>query len=254
MKLYKLTDQNNETMNHTMWGEGVTHTVSGTGGLCGPGWLHAYEHPLIALFMNPIHGRFESPRLWLAEGEIGTRDGELKCGVASLTTITELEVPGLTIDFRVTVAIKLALLSHYDLEFTRWAHSWLSGKDRSGDAARAAAKAAWAADARAAAWAAWAAAWAADAWAAYAAAADARAAWAAYAAAADARAAWAADAGAAAEAAWAADRAAWAADRAAWAADARAADARAAAEAAWAADRLPILGTLTATAQEMGIG
>ena len=224
MKLYKLTDQNNETRNQTLWGEGVTHTVSGKGKLCGTGWLHAYEHPLIALFMNPIHGRFESPRLWLAEGEIGTRDGELKCGVASLTTITELEVPGLTIDFRVTVAIKLALLSHYDPEFTRWAHSWLSGKDRSGGTAKAVA---------------------ADAWAAYAAAADARAAWAA-----DARAAaWAAKAAAwaaaadAKAAAWDAKAAAWAAYAAAWAA-----------EAAWAADRLPILGTLTATAQEMGIG
>jgi hypothetical protein len=48
MKLYKLTDQNAQTMNNTQWGPGVTHETDGRWALCGPGWLHAYEHPLLA--------------------------------------------------------------------------------------------------------------------------------------------------------------------------------------------------------------
>jgi hypothetical protein len=41
--------------------------------LCGPGWLHAYESPLVAAFMNPIHADFRKPRLFEAEGKIGNR-------------------------------------------------------------------------------------------------------------------------------------------------------------------------------------
>ena len=227
MKLYKLTNQNNETRNHTLWGENVSHSVPGEGKLCGPGWLHAYEHPLIAVFINPVHGNIINPRLWLAEGEIGVRNGELKCGTAKLTTIRKLKLPELTLEFRAAVAIKLALEVYDHPEFVNWADNWLSGKACSAGAANAAYAAARAA--------------------AYAARAAARAA--AYAARA------AADAGAAgaAGAAYAAARAANAAARAADAVVYTAAYAANAAANA-AAVKLPFLNTLIATAQEMGIG
>ena len=76
-KLYKLTDENGQTRGGTQWGPGVSHSGTGCGGLCSPGWIHAYEHPLVAVLLNPIHGKFRQPRMWEAEGEIALRDGGL---------------------------------------------------------------------------------------------------------------------------------------------------------------------------------
>ena len=43
MKLYKLTDGNNQTKNDTQWGENVTHAADGDSTeLCNEHWLHAY--------------------------------------------------------------------------------------------------------------------------------------------------------------------------------------------------------------------
>jgi hypothetical protein len=230
MKLYKLTDENGMTWGRTQWGEGVTHEATGPmdAPLCSNGWIHAYEHPLLAVLLNPIHADFDKPRLWEAEGEIGLRDGQLKCGCRKLTTVRELSVPKMTTEQRVKFAILCAKTVEKGVAWNAWADGWLNGKDRSeeaaaawaAEAAEAAARAAWAAAAEAAAWAAEATAWAAEA--------TARAAWAAEAAARAAEAtAWAAEATArAAEAAWAAEAA-----RAARAAEATAR----AAEAAWAA-------------------
>jgi hypothetical protein len=66
MKLYKLTDANGQTRNHTQWGENVQHLTSGEGSLCGKGWTHWYRSPLLAVMVNPIHGRFDlqTAQLW----------------------------------------------------------------------------------------------------------------------------------------------------------------------------------------------
>jgi len=174
IKLYKLTDRDGQTLNGTQWGPGVSHSGTGEGELCGPGWIHAYEHPLIAVLMNPIHADFQNPRLWEAEGEVGLRDGQIKCGCKTLTTVREIPLPAITTDMRVRFAILCA--QHVCLRtcstWKAWADKWLSGEDRSVEAAKAAAwasydAAAWAVEAVAAAayrpsWAAKAAAWAAE--------------------------------------------------------------------------------------------
>ena len=210
-KLYKLTSFKSMTHGGTQWGEGIVHQTSGKGELCGPGWLHAYEHPLLAALFNPIHANFEAPQLWLAEGEIRKRDGELKCGTTKLKTIRCIKLPELSVEFRVRFAIKIALHVYKAPAFVKWAADWLSGKNRSARAAAEAAAEAWAARAaRAAARAAEAAARAAEA--------AARAAEAAAEEAAAEEAAWAARVAArAAEAA--AEEAAWAARVAARAAE-----------------------------------
>ena len=196
--LYKLTDGDGKTRNGTRWGPGVSHSGTGEGGLCGPGWIHAYEHPLIAVLLNPIHSDFKTIRLWEAEGEVGVRDGQLKCGCATLTTIREIPLPEITTEMRVRFAILCAReASTADAAeawkaWNAWADKWLSGEDRSAAAARAAAYAAWkaawkAADGAArAAYDAARAAYDAAAWAAEAADAAAASAYAAY------RATWAA--------------------------------------------------------------
>ncbi len=159
-KLYKLTDSCGKTRNDTQWGPGVSHSGTGKGELCGPGWIHAYEHPLIAVLMNPIHANFKNPRLWEAAGEVGLRDGQLKCGCKTLTTVREIPLPSITSEMRVRFAILCAkeVCASYSA-WNAWADKWLSGEDRSEAAAWAAAEAAWAAQAAAA----WAAAWAAEA-------------------------------------------------------------------------------------------
>ena len=159
MQLYKLTDEHAQTYGGCQWGENVTHTASGEGELCGPGWIHAYTDPLLAVLLNPIHADFMNPRLWECEGEVGKTDHGLKVGCTRLTTVREVAAPAVTTEQRVRFAILCAMEVCRDVEFVRWAETWLSNADRT--AARAAA-----AEAEAA----WAAAWAARA---------ARAAWAA---------------------------------------------------------------------------
>lgn len=63
MRLYKLTNQNGQTYNQTQWGENVSHSGTGQGELCGPGWIHAYTSPLLATLFNPIHAAFSNPQL-----------------------------------------------------------------------------------------------------------------------------------------------------------------------------------------------
>ena len=187
---YKLTDQKGQTCNGTQWGEHITHTTSGDGELCGPGWLHAYDSPYVAVINNPIHADITTPRLWLARWD-GTRkdDSGHKFGATSLTTIRELPLPVLTDRalrlYAVRCALEVAPFWKSSPRFPAW-RAWalavITGTTpdtAAWDAARAAARrAAWEAAqaARGAAWAAWDAAW--DGWGAGAAGQAARgAAW-----------------------------------------------------------------------------
>jgi len=209
MKLYKLTDKEGKTRNDTQWADGVTNEAkkSGKGELCSEYYIHAYTHPLLAVFLNPIYGDIKDYRLWEAKGRIAKTDYGLKVGCKSLTTIKEIEPPQVTLVNKIAFGILCALEVNEDPRYKQWAENWLSGKDRSAAAATLSASAAW--TARAAAEAAeaaraWAAAWTARA------AVEAARAWAvAEAARAAAEAARAAGAGAAAKAAGAG--AAWAA-------------------------------------------
>ena len=173
MKLYKLTDANAQTYNKTQWGEGITHEGTGEGDLCGPGWIHAYTDPLLAVLLNPIHGDFVNPLLWEAEGEVGKEDHGLKVGCKVLTTIKPIPLPVITTEQKVKFAIYCALEVYRDPIFATWANGWVENKDRSVAAARNAETAgSWAARAaardaaRAARAAAEAAVWAARSWAA----------------------------------------------------------------------------------------
>ena len=58
MKAYKLTDKNGQTKNSTQWGPGITHEAPGAGQLCSDGWIHVYDHPELAVTLDPIGTRF----------------------------------------------------------------------------------------------------------------------------------------------------------------------------------------------------
>ena len=152
-KLYKLTDEQGRTRagkdNELTWAVGVAHKTAGTGTrLCTADVIHAYEHPLIAVLMNPVHADLNPAkmRLFVAEGEIVAREGQLKCGVHALKIVEEIAVPTLTTEQRVKFAILCAKCVCTDVAWNAWADKWLSGENRSAWA-RAAARAAWAAEA-----------------------------------------------------------------------------------------------------------
>jgi hypothetical protein len=143
-KLYKLTDSAGYTRNSTLWGEGVTHKVKvsvATPKLCTSEVLHAYTSPLLAVLLNPIHAAIVQPQLWEAEGEVVISDWD-KVGCKTLTTIARMPLPEVNTIQKTAFAILCAKQVCKELQWTKWANAWLSGKDRSSKAAKAAAYAA----------------------------------------------------------------------------------------------------------------
>jgi len=174
---YKLTDAGGYTRlgreGETLWQVGSIVAPTGTGTEpCGPGVLHAYISPEVARFAQPIHGEAAKyTRCFEVEiagdGEWRT-DGLKRWTTSSLRVLREIrELPELTLEERVAWAICIA--PHPSTR--NWAIGWLSGRDRSAEAAWEAAWEAEEASAREAARASWSAAWAGEA--------AARASWAA---------------------------------------------------------------------------
>ena len=203
---YKLLSQDMMSNGNTKWEIGVKKIKKDTGNykMCTNNVFHCYSHPVLALFLNPIHANIENPRIFkIKVDRIVASDG-LKQASLEQTIIEELIIPKPTLIQTTAFGIICAKHIYKNIKFQSWANNWLSNEDRSSHAAeaaaRAAARAAWDAEAaRAAAWAAWAAEVAEAARAAAEAAEAAEAAWAAAEAAeAAARAAW--DAAEAAEA------------------------------------------------------
>jgi hypothetical protein len=212
--LYKLTTQDWKTRagcsEETLWGPGVRRSSTGPadGRLCSPSYIHAYTSPLLAILMNPIHAYIDNPVLWECEGEVILSD-HLKVGCYHLTTTKIIPTPVVTTEQRIRFAILCAMKVYKEPTWNQWAHAWLTGADRSAEAAWkvaratatwAAVAAPWAAEAAAEAVAEVAAAWVAAPWAAEAAAeavAEAAAAWVAATWVAEVAAAWVAEAAAA---------------------------------------------------------
>jgi hypothetical protein len=141
MLKYKLTNQDNTTRNNTLWGEGVTHETDGSGELCGPGWLHFYHTPELAVMMNPAHADIEKPKLWECEAEGQFLDDHgLKGGCTKLTTLREIPLPDVTLEQRIRFGILCAQKAFGGKSelWDEWATGWLSGSDRSLESARAA--------------------------------------------------------------------------------------------------------------------
>lgn len=141
MIIYKMTDDRDQTYGGCQWGEGITNSATGQGTvLCTDGWIHAYAHPLLAVLHDPIHGRFGSnAHLWECESsDEPLREGQMKLGVKTLTTLRRIPLPVVTLEQRVRYALLCARAGGADNVpgWTTWADGWLSGSDRSTAAAR----------------------------------------------------------------------------------------------------------------------
>jgi hypothetical protein len=165
---YKLTDHDLRTHGGYRWEVGVERVIENQGTeLCSDRVFHFYDGPELAVLLNPIHANIKNPRLWEVECDQVAHD-VTKGGAKRMRLVRELPVPQVTMEQRVRFAILCAKEVCHDPQFVAWADGWLSGGDRSKEAAQAASWAAtaasWAAAgaaAEAASWAAQAASWAA---------------------------------------------------------------------------------------------
>lgn len=109
--LFKLTDESGRSRNNTQWGEHVSHSGTGEGSLCSPGWIHVYDSPLLAIMLDPIHGDFgPDALLWkgVASGKKGPPDHGLKFGVETFRTDQQIEKPAVTLTQRIAFGILCA--------------------------------------------------------------------------------------------------------------------------------------------------
>ena len=137
----KLTDKDGRTHGGCQWGEGVRNTATGEGTeLCSGGVIHYYSDPLLAVFANPIHGKYDPKTmiLWEFEPDSEVTGDALKKACKSGVTVKPIPIPEITTAQRVEIGIRVAKLGCNDTGWTEWADKWLSGKDRSAAAARAA--------------------------------------------------------------------------------------------------------------------
>ena len=148
-KLYKLTTQDNKTRkgcyNECVWGEGVSHSGTGEGDLCGPGFIHAYDNPYLAVLLNPIHAEVSYPKIWEAEGDVVKNDRGLKVGCITLTTIKIIPLPIISNTQKVAFGILCAKEVYKESIWTTWADNWLNNVDRSARSAHSAAHSAYSA-------------------------------------------------------------------------------------------------------------
>ena len=138
MILYKLTDKNARSCGNTQWGPNITHKAKGKArqDLCTDGWIHAYKHPLLAVFFNPIHACYYPTRMWVSEGNIGKNELDLKVGCRKLTTVYEIPPPKLTLTQHLAFCLLMARTKIKNRIFLEWVENWLSNKDRSIETAR----------------------------------------------------------------------------------------------------------------------
>jgi hypothetical protein len=148
MPYYKLTDQNMKTYGGFKWKLGEWYSIDrnfrGKGELCGRGWFHVYNYPLLAVLLNPIHANIKKARLFRCNVK-GNRltDNDLKFGFTHVRLIEEISPPEISTTQKISFGILCAMEVYKSPEFILWANNWLSGKERSARAAWAAAEALW---------------------------------------------------------------------------------------------------------------
>lgn len=136
---YKLTTGSGWTRigytNATCWGKNVTHEATGdlSQGLCSDAFIHAYEHPLIAVFRNYSDAKIENPILWEGVGEGENRIEYLKCGFRKFTTLRRIPIPKMNKTQKRAFAILAVqqMCKHFPSQtstWNSWANAWLKGK------------------------------------------------------------------------------------------------------------------------------
>ena len=126
---YKLTNQDMQTFGGMQWQLGEWGETDGQGDIGGPGWLHVYSDPTVAVLLNPIHANFAPCRLFTAEGEGAKIEStsSLQTGFTRVRLVEEVACPGVTIEQRVRAALMFAHEASADEGFRDLVAAWLSG-------------------------------------------------------------------------------------------------------------------------------
>lgn len=135
-KCYKILRRDMTSYRGCKWALGEWKESDELGPFCAPGGFHGYEYPLLAALHSPIHGATRNPRLFEAEadGEIA-HEGQMQLKAQRMRIVREIPVPKVSMEQRIAYAIYCAKAVYYDPEWDHWADAWLSGEDRSKQAA-----------------------------------------------------------------------------------------------------------------------
>lgn len=140
---YKLLRPDLTTYGECQWVVGEWKQTSGTGELCGPGWLHGYRDPLLAVLHNPIHANYAPAVLYRVEVSGQARhEGWVKSGWTQMRLIESVPWPVVRPESRIRYAIRCAWAVCHDPAWRAWAHRWLTGQNRTVRGAWAAVEAA----------------------------------------------------------------------------------------------------------------
>lgn len=132
MNYYKLLTQEMTSHNNTKWEVGVPIKISKEGNeMCSGSVLHCYNHPMLAVILNPIHANIKNPRLFeISVDRIVNSDG-LKFASKSQTLLREISLPEISTEQKVEFGIRVVKTIFNEIEWNLWADKWLSGEDRS---------------------------------------------------------------------------------------------------------------------------
>ena len=143
MKYYKLLTQEMTSHKNTKWKLNVPITIEKEGvEMCTDSVLHCYNHPLLAVILNPIHANIKNPLLFeISVDKIVNTDG-LKFASKSQTLLKKIDLPEISTEQKVEFGIRVVKLVCKDESWNAWADKWLDNTDRSKESAYTAALAA----------------------------------------------------------------------------------------------------------------
>ena len=136
MKVYKLFKPDMTTYEGYEWKVGRRETILSRGKcLCSRDVFHGYRSPELAVLLNPIHANYNPAVLFVCEVPKIVVDDGTKIGFKSCVPLNRVSMPEVTTIISVTFGILSVLAVSKDKNFKKWAHNWLSGKNRSSGAA-----------------------------------------------------------------------------------------------------------------------
>ncbi len=143
---YKLVSSDGKTRelknNETYWLDGEEKTVIGKGTkLCTEDVIHYCDSPDLAVLYNSVHDDITNPRLIEIEIDKCVAHDGLKGGCKKARFVKEIPLPIWSIEEKLEYAIRIALTSHKEKDYSEWAENWLNGKDRTAESAARAAHA-----------------------------------------------------------------------------------------------------------------
>jgi len=130
MKVYKLVTQDMKSAMGMMdWEIGKRVSVGGELEMCHNG-IHVYSHPMVAVFLNPIHCGIKNPIMLECTTGCKSMGDASKWVVRSVTPKRKIEVPEMTREHKVATAILCVMEIYKEKKWVGWANGWLGDKDR----------------------------------------------------------------------------------------------------------------------------